>query len=290
MIIIDQHADLELAQALKVIRNEGQDARCIYFSLRNSKLPIGELHATITAAACAHLSAVSPRLYLCGDGDAFILAPSIPGKDGRGVMLDLATALNIPVSEDWVIFVDLPLHLNKLVAALKPKLEARHAAEDAKKKQSEQLQAQRKREHILSDASIIERDTIGARRSKRDHDEFMIIEDDVFSQRLVENVLQKRYKMTGLKEANHALETYARVAPDLLFLDINLPDVTGHELLERIMAMDPNAYVIMLSGNADRDNITQALGKGAKGFVAKPFNREKLLQYVERCPTIRHHA
>jgi two-component system chemotaxis response regulator CheY len=127
---------------------------------------------------------------------------------------------------------------------------------------------------------------IDQRRSSRKSPHFMIIEDDVFSRRLVENVLQKQYPLTGLGEATNSLQTYSRIAPDLLFLDINLPDVTGHELLERIISIDPKAYVIMLSGNADRENIMQAMRKGAKGFVAKPFTKDKLFQYIERCPTI----
>ncbi len=92
--------------------------------------------------------------------------------------------------------------------------------------------------------------------------------------------------MTGLSVATYALDKYTNIAPDILFLDINLPDVTGHELLEKILILDPDAYVIMLSGNCDRDNITQAISKGAKGFIAKPFTKDKLFQYIDRCPTI----
>ena len=127
---------------------------------------------------------------------------------------------------------------------------------------------------------------ITQRRAKRNHPEIMIIEDDPFSRRLVENTLLKKYPLTGLAEATYALDTYTRIAPDVLFLDINLPDVTGHELLEKIIIIDPDAYVVMLSGNSDRHNITQAMSKGAKGFVAKPFSKEKLFHYIEHCPTI----
>ena len=103
----------------------------------------------------------------------------------------------------------------------------------------------------------------------------------------MENVLQFKYVLTCQGEANYALETYARIAPDLLFLDINLPDVTGHELLEKIMRIDPDVYVIMLSWNADKQNISQAMQKGAKGYLAKPFLPDKLFQYIERCRTLK---
>jgi two-component system chemotaxis response regulator CheY len=151
-----------------------------------------------------------------------------------------------------------------------------------------QQQHERKRQAILNGGQQVKSEDIISRRASRETPELMMIEDDAFSRRLVENVLQKQYSITGLGEATLALETYARIAPDLLFLDIDLPDVTGHELLEKILKLDPNAYVIMLSGNCDRENITQAMSKGAKGFVAKPFTRDKLFQYITRCPTIHH--
>ncbi len=67
-----------------------------------------------------------------------------------------------------------------------------------------------------------------------------------------------------------------------------MPDVTRHELLEKIITIDPEAYIIMLSGNASQANIVQAMSLGAKGFIAKPFSREKIFQYIDRCPTIKH--
>ena len=114
----------------------------------------------------------------------------------------------------------------------------------------------------------------------------MVIEDDAFSRRLVEKVMKNVCTLTSLGSAETALDAYTLSAPDMLFLDINLPDVSGLDLLEKIRKIDPNAYIVMLSGNADRVNITTAMQLGARGFVAKPFTTEKLFQYVNRCPTI----
>jgi two-component system chemotaxis response regulator CheY len=125
------------------------------------------------------------------------------------------------------------------------------------------------------------------RRLDRLDVEVMVIEDDAFSRRLVETAINKQYRVTALGETENALRTYLQLAPNLLFLDINLPNVSGHDLLNRILALDPKAFVVMLSGNCDRDNVMQAMQAGAKGFVAKPFTRDKLFQYIERCPTIK---
>ena len=98
--------------------------------------------------------------------------------------------------------------------------------------------------------------------------------------------MRKSIILTSLENAETALQSYAQIAPDILFLDINLPNVTGHELLEKILLLDPQAYIIMLSGNSDKENVLQAMQRGARGFVAKPFTPDKLYQYIERCPTL----
>ena len=79
---------------------------------------------------------------------------------------------------------------------------------------------------------------------------------------------------------------YVNKAPDVLFLDIGLPDINGHDVLERLFKLDPQAYVVMFSGNGDRENVLKAVELGAKGFVGKPFTQEKLIQYIEKSPFI----
>lgn len=69
-----------------------------------------------------------------------------------------------------------------------------------------------------------------------------------------------------------------------MFLDINLPDISGHDVLARLRDIDPQIYAVMLSGHTQSENVMEALKMGAKGFVSKPFTKEKLLQYIAKCP------
>ncbi|MFO0389421.1 MAG: response regulator [Alphaproteobacteria bacterium] len=285
MILIDEQAEGKLEAALGILRADPKTSRCIHFNLMDSQKP-ADMNEKVFELAQRYFLAIDVQIYLCGDGDIFILAPSIPVKDGREFIVTIATYLNKPANDDWVNFYEVSLHISKLLRVVEKKLEIQRRTDQEKRKLLEQQQQERKRQAILNGSANIKSDAIKSRRASRTKPELMMIEDDTFSRRLVENVLQKQYSLTGLGEANYALDTYARIAPDLLFLDINLPDVTGHELLEKIIALDPDAHVIMLSGNCDRENITQAMSKGAKGFIAKPFTKEKLFQYIERCPTI----
>lgn len=287
MMLINEYAESKLAEALEELKAGPATARCLSFRLAGSMVA-DDFKETFFVLAQRHLPAVDAHIYLCGDGDIFILAPTLPSKEGKEFILSIASVLGRPAGEEWVSFHELPLHVHALLNAVEQKLDRLHKAEEARRRLLEQQQHERKRHAILNGGTLGGQENIQSRRAGHKTPEMMIIEDDAFSRRLVENVLQNKYSLTALGEATYALDTYSRIAPDLLFLDINLPDVTGHELLEKILTLDPHAYVIMLSGNCDRENITQAMSKGAKGFVAKPFTKEKLFQYIERCPTITH--
>lgn len=284
MIIIDHDADTKLLHTLERLRAESQQARCVYFNLAASSQPEGIRDKVIASAR--GLVADEAQVYFCGDGDIFILAPVLHSRDARLIIEKLGAQLHIPSSQPWALVLELPLDLGRLLLIVERKISLqRLKAEEAKRKQMEEM-AERKRQSILGGQPLTPVHQITKRRSERRKPEIMIIEDDIFSRRLVENVLKADYALTGLGEASLALDTYARIAPNLLLLDINLPDVSGHELLEKIISMDPAAYVVMLSGNADRENVTQAMRLGAKGFIAKPFTKDKLMQYIERCPTM----
>ena len=289
MIIIDKEAPQKLMPILERIKEKSGHARSIFFNLKADKAAAENASKIIFATAPSYLESSYTQIFVCDDGDIFIIAPTIPSKHGKEFIEAVACQLGKAVEDEWVRFLEVPLHLHVLLYEVNSKLDKLQQNEEAQHKLVAEQKNQSKREAILNGAAVKNKEEIILRRLNRKQPEIMIIEDDVFSRRLVENTLQKKYPLTGLGEASYALETYARIAPNVLFLDINLPDVTGHELLERIVAIDPQAYVVMLSGNSDKHNITHAMNKGAKGFVAKPFTKEKLLHYIEHCPTIHQH-
>jgi two-component system chemotaxis response regulator CheY len=59
-----------------------------------------------------------------------------------------------------------------------------------------------------------------------------------------------------------------------------LPDISGLSVLKCIHEADPDAKVVMLTANSSEKNIKEAINHGAKGFIAKPFTREKLFAYI----------
>ena len=287
MLLIDQRTETALVRTLETLRHAADSMRCIYWRLSKTKNP-SELGQKLVDYAKRKLSQDSTRLYLCEDGDIFILAPELSTREAHMFMLDSLSLMGFPYDSDIALLTENNSQTNKLLSIVDTKLQhiaALKLEAERQRKQEEQL---KKREAILS-APIYSSSPqqFCQQRENRQQPVVMIVEDDAFTRRLIESVLPKDYSFISLGDAKTMISQYAKSAPDIVFLDINLPDVTGHDLLERITAIDPMSYVIMLSGNADRGNIEKALQIGAKGFIGKPFTRDKLVQYLERCPTLR---
>jgi two-component system chemotaxis response regulator CheY len=119
-----------------------------------------------------------------------------------------------------------------------------------------------------------------AKRFQREERHILIVEDDPLSLRLVKNVLQAEYKITTAGTGQEAYDSYIRNAPNIVFLDIGLPDSNGLQILEKMLALDSSAYIIMLSGHTYQEAIMQAMKTGARGFVGKPFTRDRLIRYI----------
>lgn len=289
MLIIDERATETLLHTLTTF-SDFQASYCVqFFSIESSKLQ--PFRQAIIAKAQAHFFMNNPQVYFCDDGVSYVLVEQAGIRECRKMLLDVANVMSLPIAENIGRIYELSSELGAFVLPLRKQAEQRRLKEEGAEHVREQAAAKaqlEKRRHFILEQLVTESvQEIHARRVERSEAVVMMIEDDPFSRRLVENVVQQQYKMVSLESAEKALRTYAAHAPDILFLDINLPDVTGHELLEKLMVIDPNSFIIMLSGSADKENVMQALGRGARGFVAKPFSRDKLFQYIDRCPTIR---
>lgn len=285
MIIVDQGATAKLLEQLEQVRGQAQGWRMVYLPA-NLFLPLPEgYQEPLVAAIQIAVLDDHKRLYFLEDGDIVLLAKEIGPNEFRYIKKMVLDKLKIP--DDRVEFIELGLELNRvlrLIDAKDYKIKSAQQQEEQKKNLAQQELWRQKLLKISLDVSAVQRMPEVRQKRLRGNEkpEVMLIEDDEFSRRLVEGALGKLCQVTALGSAVDALDVYLLRAPDILFLDINLPDVTGHELLERIMAFDQDAYVVMLSGNGDRKNVLDAMGLGAKGFVVKPFTKDKLQLYIEK--------
>ena len=124
------------------------------------------------------------------------------------------------------------------------------------------------------------------KRRLRVENVILIADDDMYMRTLVKKGLNPRYDIHEVIHGSEIVAAYKKYVPDILFLDIHMPGKDGMENLEAILSFDPQAYVIMLSSDSSPENVMKTVKGGAKGFLAKPFSKDRLSEYVDKCPTL----
>lgn len=112
----------------------------------------------------------------------------------------------------------------------------------------------------------------------------VVVDDDQMMRSLMSGILRsEEYHVVGEAASSAtALKMCQEARPALILLDINLPDMSGLELLSSLKQIEPAPKIVMVSGEATLDRVKEALTKGAAGFVVKPFNAAKLLAAVTK--------
>lgn len=110
----------------------------------------------------------------------------------------------------------------------------------------------------------------------------LLVEDDPVTRWMVRAALKDQCTLVTASTGGTAIETYHKCRPDLVFLDINLPDKSGREVLKDIFKDDPKANVVVFSSYDNVETMVSMLETGACGFISKPFTRQRLLTYVKR--------
>lgn len=287
MLIVVKNAEEALLREIKIRALTDPTNRCLYW--RSSLLDQDReqwLPSFLRMLESLLLSEPS-QAYLCHDGDIFVIARTLTNKISSTLLTHLSPKLGPASSQEGLATLfEIGISADRLITLGRAKIENR--------KILEQKNTQKKKEEIvpvdlektLQEINHQMIETLAKRRTDREAPEIMIVEDDAFSQKLVTNALSNKYRLNISGDGRGAIMAYVTRAPDVLFLDIGLPDMDGHAVLEHIFKMDPDAYVVMFSGNSNKDNIMRALELGAKGFVGKPFTKEKLFQYIEKSPFI----
>ncbi|GFI42608.1 MAG: response regulator [Dorea sp.] len=112
----------------------------------------------------------------------------------------------------------------------------------------------------------------------------LLVDDAAFMRMMLKNTLSQA-GYTDLIEAEDgvkAVEAYTAEKPDLVFMDITMPNKDGLETLKEIKAMDPGATVVMCSAMGQETMVMDSIKSGAKDFIVKPFKPERVLSTVKK--------
>lgn len=112
----------------------------------------------------------------------------------------------------------------------------------------------------------------------------LIVDDAAFMRMMIKDILTKNgYNVAGEAENGaRAFEKYNEVKPDLVLMDITMPEVDGIQALKNIKAADPNAKVIMCSAMGQQAMVIESIQAGAKDFIVKPFQPDRVLEAVKK--------
>mgnify|MGYP001115135028 CR=1 FL=1 len=112
----------------------------------------------------------------------------------------------------------------------------------------------------------------------------LLVDDAEFMRMMLKNTLtQAGY--TDLCEAGdgvQAIEVYNAEKPDLVFMDITMPNKDGLETLKELKASDPNATIVMCSAMGQETMVMESIKSGARDFIVKPFKADRILSTVKK--------
>ena len=112
----------------------------------------------------------------------------------------------------------------------------------------------------------------------------LIVDDAAFMRISIKNMLTKNgYEIAGEAE-NGAIgvQMYKDLHPDIVTMDITMPEMSGLDALKEIIKADPQAKVVMVSAMGQEAMVREAIVSGAKGFIVKPFKEEGILAAIKK--------
>jgi len=112
----------------------------------------------------------------------------------------------------------------------------------------------------------------------------LVVDDAAFMRMMIRDILEKNgFEVAG--EASNGLEAvkaYQEVKPDIVTMDITMPEMNGIEALKEIRKYDSNSKVVMISALGQEAFVREAVLSGAKGFVVKPLKEDYVIQTLRK--------
>ena len=111
----------------------------------------------------------------------------------------------------------------------------------------------------------------------------LIVDDAAFMRMMIKDTLKKNgyENLLEASDGEIAVQTYKTEKPDLVILDITMPNKNGLDALKEIIQIDPEAKIVMCSAMGQESMVVEAIRSGARDFIVKPFKAERVLKTVQ---------
>lgn len=112
----------------------------------------------------------------------------------------------------------------------------------------------------------------------------MIVDDAELMRMVIKDILlmHGHEVVAEVNDGEEAIQTYLEVKPDLVLMDLIMPNMDGKEALQKLLVIDPEAKVVMCSSLGQQAMITESMKIGAMGFIVKPFEVNGMLDVIKK--------
>ena len=112
----------------------------------------------------------------------------------------------------------------------------------------------------------------------------LIVDDAIFMRKMLSDILKEAGHRIAGEAANgkEAVEMYTKLKPDLVTMDIIMPEMNGIDAVKQIIESDERAVILVVSAMGQQQLVVEAIQAGAKDFVVKPFESARILAAVEK--------
>ncbi len=286
MMTVRMDSETRLKELLASILTQRSSWRAIYFnfSLLKEHTNIKDFQKIAFSVITNELSEYEATVFFMDNEDIVVVGKGITKKDYDGIIKEIyfhvSDEIRLKIMLPLSVLFDLGVSWQELYETNQEKLATLNASKVA-------TVTKPKDEASLNQPSL----PFGLQPVDVDHhvttkkNTILIVEDDPLSVFITKKALDQDFIVHIAETGESAINAYIKYKPDVVFLDIGLPDISGHEVLKKIILdIDPAAYVVMLSANNGPTDIMHALQLGSQGFISKPFSKSKLIQYISQAP------
>ena len=117
-----------------------------------------------------------------------------------------------------------------------------------------------------------------------DKKKVLVVDDSSFLRNSLKKILETNgYEVVGMAENGlEAVTKYKELKPDLVTLDIIMPQTNGLQALQMLRAIDPNVCAVMVSSMSAKESVTDCVKAGAKNYILKPFEEAKVVEVIRK--------
>lgn len=283
--IVERSAEHTLVRDLARFRKNQRSQNVLH--CRFSKIAL-QLKAQGVAKLLGELlSEMQASIYFCADGDLLILWPGQAKELMENIIKSFTQRLIKQFEgsdkDDLFKYYESRAHEKPLGEVCQEKISSMEAIKEKNRLTAKEKAAKSEvpKDLVFNKDHITRFKEVQPKRRMRNEPEILIVEDQLFTRKLLKHAFDKDHIVHIAPNAAEALLLYSLFAPDITFLDIELPDGNGHSLAKQFTEVDDEAFIIMVTSNHYASDVSKAKENGVRGYVVKPFTIDKILHSLD---------